>query len=51
MKYLVDGPKDTPPDIALKKTYIGIDKDAIKIEFQNWIQQKEKEAEWLVFPE
>ncbi|OMJ89360.1 hypothetical protein SteCoe_8455 [Stentor coeruleus] len=50
-KNIKDGPKDTPPEIALKQTYEGINKEAIKAEFEKWVAEREKEAAWLIFPE
>lgn len=49
--YAEDGYKDTPVDIALRRTYFGEDLDAIKQKFVEYIAAKEKEAVHLVFPE
>lgn len=46
-----DGIKDTAYDVALEQTYFGEDFEGLDRKFQDYVKEKEREAEWLVFPE
>lgn len=45
------GPKDTPGELVMKKTYAGEDLEQVKAEFEEYIRKKEGLEALLVFKE